>query len=393
MLKIAYRSGGSEAKLNPFRLYEELHMLTHLFPLWSITALFATSLLANVVLADEPAKAGPNNAKPKIPDRVYVKMTTSMGDVILELNQQRAPESVRNFLSYVDDGFYSGTVFHRVIKNFMIQGGGMEAGYKAKPTKPPIHNEANNGLKNVRGTIAMARTGDPHSATSQFFINVVDNPRLDHTAQDARGWGYCVFGKVISGSDIVEKIRETDVEMDPRADGGQPAAPRTAVVIQKAVRIQPVDIKPLIEAEEKRMAAENKKQDAERSSAMDGAKAIVAGKGGDASKGTTTSKGVWYVDTAVGEGASPKPTDKVLAHYSGWLTDGTPFDSSITKEPLNYPLNRLVPGWADGMSTMKVGGKRLLIIPPDLAYGAAGRPGIPPNSILVFEIELLGINQ
>ena len=136
-----------------------------------------------------------------------VKIETSHGDIVLLLDAQAAPESVANFVLYVEDGFYNGTVFHRVIKDFMIQGGGFEQGMKKKDTRSPIKNEANNGLKNVRGSIAMARTNDPHSATAQFFINTVDNDFLNHSGQNSRGWGYAVFGKVISGMETVDKIR------------------------------------------------------------------------------------------------------------------------------------------------------------------------------------------
>ncbi|MBN1343147.1 MAG: peptidyl-prolyl cis-trans isomerase [Phycisphaerae bacterium] len=136
-----------------------------------------------------------------------VEMETSMGTVVLELDPEHAPITVENFLKYVDDGFYAGTIFHRVMPNFMIQGGGFEPGMGQKSTRSPIKNEATNGLKNVRGSIAMARTGDPHSATAQFFINVVDNAGLDHPGPGPSGWGYCVFGKVVSGMDVVDKIK------------------------------------------------------------------------------------------------------------------------------------------------------------------------------------------
>ncbi len=135
-----------------------------------------------------------------------VVMTTSMGAVTIELDEASAPQTVANFLGYVDDGFYDGTVFHRVIPNFMIQGGGFEPGMTQKRTREPVQNEANNGLKNECGTIAMARTADPHSATAQFFINVTDNGFLDYPGQD--GWGYCVFGKVVEGMDVVDRIKD-----------------------------------------------------------------------------------------------------------------------------------------------------------------------------------------
>ena len=137
-----------------------------------------------------------------------VELTTSQGVIRLELDDAKAPVSVRNFLSYVNKGHYDGTVFHRVIKGFMIQGGGFEPGMKQKPTDAPIRNEANNGLKNKRYTLAMARTSDPHSASAQFFINTVDNDFLDFRAENAQGWGYAVFGRVTAGTEVVDTIEK-----------------------------------------------------------------------------------------------------------------------------------------------------------------------------------------
>lgn len=136
-----------------------------------------------------------------------VVMKTTHGAIEIELDQARAPVTVENFLKYVDDKFYDNTIFHRVINGFMIQGGGFNKKMEQKPTRAPIKNEADNGLKNVTGTISMARTSDPHSATAQFFINVNDNTPLDHQAPNEAGWGYAVFGKVIKGMDIVERIK------------------------------------------------------------------------------------------------------------------------------------------------------------------------------------------
>ena len=136
-----------------------------------------------------------------------IKLTTNHGVIMLDLNTEKAPKTVANFLAYVEAGHYDNTVFHRVIKNFMIQGGGFEPDMKQKPCKAPIENEAANGLRNKRGSIAMARTGEPHSATAQFFINVVDNDFLDFKAPSGQGWGYCVFGEVSEGIDVVDKIR------------------------------------------------------------------------------------------------------------------------------------------------------------------------------------------
>ena len=162
-----------------------------------------------------------------------VELKTSAGTIVVELYPAKAPKSVANFLQYVKDGFYKGTIFHRVIPGFMIQGGGFTKDYAQKPTREPVQNEANNGLHNTVGTLAMARTGNPHSATAQFFINVVDNPFLDHTAPTGRGWGYCVFGKVIKGMEVAEAIVSV-----PTGPGG----PFPTDVPQKTVVIEDVRV-------------------------------------------------------------------------------------------------------------------------------------------------------
>lgn len=163
-------------------------------------------------------------------ERSLVKMETSKGDIVIELFPDKAPKSAANFLDYVKAGSYDGTIFHRVINGFMIQGGGFDADMRHLPTKAPIRNEADNGLKNTRYTVAMARTGEPHSATNQFFINVVDNGPLDHTSKSGQGWGYAVFGKVVDGMSVVDAIKA--VPVGNRA--GHQNVPREAVVIKKA---------------------------------------------------------------------------------------------------------------------------------------------------------------
>ena len=155
------------------------------------------------------------------------------GVVTLELDQEKAPKSVANFLNYVKNGHYNNTVFHRVIPGFMVQGGGFEPGMKQKPCDAPIENEANNGLKNANYTVAMARTSDPHSATAQFFINVADNGFLNHTAPSAQGWGYAVFGKVTQGADVVDKIKAVKTGRK----GFHDDVPNTDVLIEKAVAL------------------------------------------------------------------------------------------------------------------------------------------------------------
>jgi peptidyl-prolyl cis-trans isomerase A (cyclophilin A)/peptidyl-prolyl cis-trans isomerase B (cyclophilin B) len=158
-----------------------------------------------------------------------VEMKTNLGTVTIELAADKAPATVENFLRYVKDGFYQGTIFHRVIPGFMIQGGGFTPDYAQKPTRDPVRNEANNGLRNLTGTIAMARTNNPHSATAQFFINVVDNGFLDHTAPTGRGWGYCVFGRVTKGMEVAQAI----TDLPTGAAGPFPSdVPRKAVVIE-----------------------------------------------------------------------------------------------------------------------------------------------------------------
>ena len=159
-----------------------------------------------------------------------VLLKTNKGDITLTLDSEKAPKSVANFLQYVKSGHYDGTIFHRVINNFMIQGGGMTAGMKQKPTGDEIENEANNGLKNDLGTVAMARTSDPHSATAQFFINVNDNDFLNYTAPNAQGWGYAVFGKVTDGMDVVDVIRKVKTSNA----GFHQDVPAEDVVIEKA---------------------------------------------------------------------------------------------------------------------------------------------------------------
>ena len=161
-----------------------------------------------------------------------IKLTTTLGDILVELDAEKAPKTCANFEQYVRDGHYDGTLFHRVIDGFMIQGGGMSPDFTPKPTRAPVENEAKNGLKNLNGTLAMARTMDPHSATSQFFINVADNGFLDYPGQD--GWGYCVFGRVVDGMDVVNAIR--GVQTGTRH--GHQDVPVQDVVLEQAVVVE-----------------------------------------------------------------------------------------------------------------------------------------------------------
>lgn len=163
-----------------------------------------------------------------------VKLATNFGEILIEVDPVNAPKSAENFLQYVRDGFYDNTIFHRVIDNFMIQGGGFEPGMNQKTTRDPIENEADNGLKNDRYTLAMARTNDPHSATGQFFINVSDNDFLNHTAKTPQGWGYAVFGKVVEGQAVVDKIRGVKTGNS----GFHQNVPVEDVIIDKAIIVE-----------------------------------------------------------------------------------------------------------------------------------------------------------
>lgn len=208
--------------------------------------------------ATPPAPTPPSaNEKPKTE---YVQLTIGgavKGDIVLELNREKAPITVENFLSYVDKKFYDGTIFHRIMNTFMIQGGGMTPDMKQKPTDPPIKNEWRNGLKNLRGTIAMARMGgNPDSATSQFFINVVDNPMLDQPQRD--GAAYAVFGKVVAGMNVVDKIR--DVPTTYR--GQEKSVPTETVTVERAVRISAEEARKKIDAEAKPTAPTTPRQPA-----------------------------------------------------------------------------------------------------------------------------------
>jgi peptidyl-prolyl cis-trans isomerase B (cyclophilin B) len=208
--------------LNWLRVVRSL-VLVGMLPLVSLSA-----------QAAPPSTSTPKQGVTSMSTNPRVKMTTSLGDIVITLDAVKAPKTVANFLAYVNDGFYNGTVFHRVIDGFMVQGGGFEPGLKQKPTKANVENEANNGLKNNKYTLAMARTSDPHSATAQFFINVANNDFLNHTAPTAQGWGYAVFGEVTEGKDIVDKMRAVATANS----GFHQNVPTTDLLITKAVVLE-----------------------------------------------------------------------------------------------------------------------------------------------------------
>ncbi|MCH8968761.1 MAG: peptidylprolyl isomerase [Planctomycetes bacterium] len=317
----------------------------------------------------------------------HYKMETTLGDIVLRLDAEKAPISVLNFHQYVTSGYYNGTIFHRVIGNFMIQGGGFteDMSKKTDGLLPGIENEWKNGLKNETGTIAMARLGgQPNSATSQFFINVKDNTALDQ-ARD--GAAYAVFGRVIEGMDTVNKIKavETKTNAKPRMAN----VPVETIVIKSVVLVSEFDSAKVEEAMKK--AEEEKKALPEKQ--MQDIIAKVEKETGR--KFETTESGLKSIVLVEGTGdTNPELTDTIEAHCTGWLLDGTKFYSSLDGQgtPLVKRRSGFIKGWIEALGLMVVGEKRKLIIPPDLAYGASGSPpSIPPNATLVFDMELLAI--
>ncbi len=317
-------------------------------------------------------------------------MKTSLGDITLELDAEKAPVSTLNFLRYVQADFYKGTIFHRVMPDFMIQGGGFNAEIDKKEDglMPPIVNEWRNGLKNVRGAIAMARTPDPDSATAQFYINVVDNPSLD--GGPGGGAGYAVFGKVIEGMETVDKIRHTETRVHPKYQGGGKVVPVETVLIESAVVLDDYDLKPLEAKVEEKKQAKKEEQELQAKNVQDFLDQNARKEGVE-----TTESGLQYrmLKPAPEGAAKPGPADRVEVHYQGKLMNGTIFDSSYTRnQSISLSLDRVIPGWKEGMQLVGVGGKIELVLPPDLGYGPKGiPPTIPPNSPLIFEVELLRI--
>lgn len=340
-----------------------------------------------------PAKAAQQKTTPD-PMHPRVQLETTLGDIVLELDAERAPVTVDNFIAYAQSGFYNGTVFHRVIKDFMIQGGQFTPTMDQKRAglRLPIKNEWQNGYQHERGTIAMARSPVADSATAQFFINVVDNtPGNKYDLDTPRdGAGYAIFGKVVEGMDVVDQIRNTAVQSNPKYRAGGPVVPVEPVVIKSAKLVSDYD-----EARVKKLIAQT--ATAQEKLAQLGRdeqlKAYIAKTEAETGKKfEKTPSGLMFMIMKEGDGPTPKPTDMVEVVYEGWLLDGTKFDSSIDRGgTTSFRLNMVIKGWTEGVGMMKVGEKRKLLIPPELGYGQRQHPKIPPNSWLVFEVELSNI--
>ncbi len=389
---------------------------TSRFPVGAAAFALAATLALGTAAAVAEDEGDETTASTKV-GSVYVLMSTTLGDILLELDPDRAPLTVDNFVQYVQAGFYDGTIFHRVVSNFMVQGGGFtpDMERKSEGLRPPIRNESDNGLTNARGSVAMARTGDPHSATAQFFINVVNNAHLNGGGPRS---GYAVFGKVVAGMDTVEKIRNTALKDDPQLGMGA-VVPETPIVIESVKLVLEPDYKgckTAIEAGDEPGLAEIGDRDKQTEQLCGALNAAAKKKLDDIKHGPQreleayvanveqelgakfdkTDSGLMYVTLQEGTGdVNPAPTDMVRVHYTGWLLDGTKFDSSVDRgQPASFPLNRVIKGWTEGLGLMVVGQKCKFVIPWELAYGERGRPPrIPPRAPLVFDVELLGINE
>ena len=382
----------------------------------TLLVLFLVMTACAVSVQADKAKSEASSDSAIAAKYAYVLMKTNQGDILLRLNETLAPMTTANFLQYVKDGDYDGTIFHRVIDGFMIQGGGFDTNYEKRPTRSPIRNEWINGLKNQEYTISMARLGgNPDSATNQFFINVRDNAQLDQPQRD--GAAYAVFGHVIAGQKTVDTIKATEKE---RRQGAFVDSPKDPIIIEKVTKVDLAEAEKIVEAqgesksvctsatknEEAAMvnakriqdameAAKKRQENAAMLTRTDVEPSELPGVKVDRPADGENAGMKWWV-LEKGEQGGAKPSgmqDQVLVHYSGYLLDGSKFDSSVDRgQPIKFPLGGVIQGWSLGVGQMQVGEKKKLLIPADLAYGARGRPPvIPPNATLVFDVELLDV--
>jgi cyclophilin family peptidyl-prolyl cis-trans isomerase len=327
---------------------------------------------------DEPAK--PASGDPLHP---LARIETSVGNIVIELNAAKAPATVLNFIHYAQNKYYDGTIFHRVLKESMIQGGGYDANMNEKSLalKPAATDTWMSELKNQRGAIALVRP-DPSSGknAAQFFISLINQPDLDSGRN--RG-SHAVFGRVVEGMDTAERICNTPVGPHPNYAAGKSAVVPTEPVVIKTIRlIAPFDPGPVMELAEKMGKGSENRIDA----------VIAELEEAAGSKMTTTENGVRYVDFGPGHGHKPGLEDYIVFQYRGTLLDGAEFENTYKTKPAARQVKTLIPGLQEVLVTMQEGGRRTAIVPPQLAYGEAGIPGrIPPDSTLVFELELLEI--
>jgi cyclophilin family peptidyl-prolyl cis-trans isomerase len=311
-----------------------------------------------------------------------VRIETTLGSYVIELNGEKAPATALNFLQFTQDGYYDGTVFHRVLADSMIQGGGYLPDMEQRALKraPMFVDNWRSDLLNKRGTIGLIRGTGPHTAAAEFYINVVDNIRLD----EARRKGlYSVFGRVVDGMEVVDRI--AGVRVGPHAkyvDGQSAVVPLEPVVIQRAQVVGVFNPLPLQQS----MYAARADQEL-KARAMLEQIALASDR-----SVVTTESGLAYVDVIEGRGLTPALTDDIELNYEGKLVDGTIFETTFTEEPTMRQPGKLVRGLQETLTSMKEGGRRTVAIPPEMAFGTDGIPGhIPPDSFIIFDIELLAI--
>jgi len=327
------------------------------------------------------APIGPATLQPK------ATLETTLGDFIVELDGERAPATVANFIDYATAGFYDGTIFHRVVEDKLIQGGGFTPDMREKTAelRPPVQYEGANGLKNKQGTIAMfRRPEDRNSAQSQFFINVADNGELDSLRDST---AYTVFGRVIEGLEVVDRIRHVPVGTHPQyAAGRNPVVPREPVVLKSVRLITAFD----------RAKALAKAEDLKRQAEATVDTRVLELENDAGSKAVTLPSTLRYIDFRIGNGEFPSDEDSVEINFRGTLVGGHEYDSSKARGEGPYVLRvgGAIRGLREGLQTMREGGRRVLIIPPELGFGAEGVPGkVPAGATLFLDVELVHVRR
>jgi len=319
--------------------------------------------------------------------RPNMKIETTLGDFVVELDAERAPVAVMNFMDYAKDGYYDGTVFHRVVKGRMIHGGGYTSDMKPKTAglRDPVRYEGGNGLRNSRGTIAFYRRyGELNSARSQFFINTIDDDQLDQLRD---GSGYVVFGRVVEGMEVVDRINGVPVGTRPGfAAGLSPYVPIEPVIVKSVRVVTPLD----------RAAAEVKAKDNLRAAQTTIETRIEEIENEAKSSVVETKSGLRYIDFKIGAGAFPNPEDTVTINYQGTLVNGAEFDSSKSRGdgPFTVKVTAMIRGLREGLETMRESGRRVIVVPSELGFGVEGVPGkVAPGATLFYDVELVSVQR
>ncbi len=346
---------------------------------WMAACAVFSAAVASTADGDTSARTSGHNPR--------VKMETSLGTIVLELDVENAPRTVSNFVTYVEKGFYDGAIFHRVLDRGLIQGGAFDPAMdrRTEGLRDGVKSESDNGLKNVRGAIAMYRVaGFRDSAKAEFFINLRDSPGLDDLHRD--GAAYAVFGAVVEGLDTIDKIGATPVGTHAKyASRRSKVVPIDPVVIKSMRMLSEFDhhrALSLAEAEEIRQEKAKEAAATAKGRALRERIAKIEAESGQ--KMVTTKSGLRYIVMRAGMGAPPIESETVTIHYRGTFEDGTVFEDTLlteTAKPLTQKVMRFVSGLREGILAMREGGKRFFIVPPEMAYGTEGVPGkIPPDS-------------